>query len=271
MARIPKKKSTSNKRKPRRAPRKRLTFEKKVKQVLSSQTEDKHSYFSTGDTLTLYNSGINSGADMTQVLPSISTGVQDNQRIGDEINGKRLRIKGFMRLTPKAATGVPVNNPKLSNVVCRLMVLSLKNTSNFGLAVNQSAQLSSLLRKGGTTTNFSGVLSDVFADINTDVFTVHHNSVHYLSQDYLFIPASGAAMTNTTVAVDIKDTIKFFNIPIKCKKTMKYDVGIDGGIRPTNFAPFLVMGYSYLSGDAPDVVDTAVGLQYISEFMFEDN
>lgn len=257
-------------RKPRRV--RSNTFEKKVKAVLAKQTENKHSYFSSGDSLTLFNSGINSAADMMQVLPSVSIGTADNQRIGDELNGKTLRVKGFMRLTPKAATGTVTNDPKISNVVVRLMIVSLRQIGNYGLATNNSALLSGLLRKGGTTTNFSGALSDIFADINSDLYVLHHNSVHYLTQDYVFVPSStGGTYVNAPVAMDIKDSIKFFNIAVKCKKTMKYDVSVDGGIRPTNFAPFLIMGYSYLSGDSPDVVNTQVGMQYISEFIFEDN
>lgn len=269
----PKGKTNGRKSAPRKGRRagKKITFAKRVQQVLASQTENKHSYFSTGDTLTYFNSGINSAADMNQVLPSISIGTADNQRIGDELNGKRLRVKGFMRLTPKAATGTVTNDPKISNVVARLMIVSMKNASNFTTATNSFGNLTSLLRKGGTTTAFTGTLSDIYADINTDVFTVHHNSVHYLTQDYVFVPSSSAAYVNAPVAMDIKDSIKFFNIDVKCKKTMKYDSVIDGGIRPTNFAPFLVMGYSYLSGDSPDVVNTQVALQYISEFIFEDN
>lgn len=250
---------------------KRMTFEKKVKAVISSQTETKQAYFSTGDSLTLFNSGINSGADMFQVLPSISIGSADNQRIGDQLNGKTLNIRGYMRLTPKAATGTVTNDPKISNVVCRLMVLSLKQCSNYGLAVNQASQLTALLKKGGTTTAFTGALSDIYAPINTDIFTCHHNSVHYLTQDYVFVPSStGGTYVNAPVAMDVKDTVKFFNIPLKVKKLMKYEVTCDAGIRPTNYGAFLCMGYSYLSGDSPDVVNTQVGLQFISTFNYED-
>lgn len=246
------------------------SFKKKVLKVIHEQAESKQAYFNSGDSLIAFNSGISTASDMQQLVPNVSQGTSDNARIGDQLRSQSLNVRGFIRLYPKTQTGTLSNEPKLSNVACRVMILSMKIASNFDLAKNQANQLSSLLRKGGTTTAFTGVLSDLNAPINTEQFTVHHDSVHYLTQDYVFLPTT-ATYQNSAVAIDLKDSIKFFSINIKCKnKVFKYDNVASGGILPTNFAPFLVLGYSYLSGDSPDSLNTQVGLQYITTLNYED-
>lgn len=250
-------------------------MEKKIKAIvqkeLNKDVEDKMAYFNPGDSLISFNSGISSASDMLQIIPNISNGNTDNSRIGDQLTAKRLKISGHIRLYPKTQTGTVSNEPKLSNVVCRLMVLSVKSNPSYPSATLQPGILSSLLKKGGTTTAFTGVLSDIHAPINTDIFTCHYDTNFYLSQDYVFVPSStGGTYTNSAVAVDVKDSIRFFNINLKVKnKVLKYD-SVNGGILPTNYGAFMVLGYSYLDGSSPDSLNTQVGMQYISTLNFED-
>lgn len=253
----------------RRAPRKiakrsssRLT--RTIKKVVSSMQETKQAYTSSGNTLTMFNSGIDSVGDYIQILPSIAQSVLDNGRVGDQIRGQNLRVKGFIRLNVNEVA----DSTKLPQVAVRLMCLSLKNVSNWTNVGATAAPLSSLLKKGGTTTNFSGVLSDLHAPINRDLFTVHKDMKFYLKQDY--INGIGASIPSQYLSQDISKTIKFFNFNVKCKKLMKYDAGISSGLYPTNFAPFMVLGYSYLDGSAADTLSTNLGLNYDSTFSYED-
>lgn len=82
---------------------KKSNFTRAVKKVISTIAEDKMAYFnfSPTDTLTLFNSGISGAADMCQVIPNISQGTGDSNRLGDQIRIKNLNIKGYIRLTPK--------------------------------------------------------------------------------------------------------------------------------------------------------------------------
>lgn len=235
-----------------------------VKKIVSSLTESKQAYTSSGNTLTMFNSGIDSVGDYIQILPSIAQSVLDNGRVGDQIRGQNLRVKGFVRLNVNEVS----DSTKLPQVAVRLMCLSLKNVSNWSSVGATAAPLSSLLKKGGTTTSFSGVLSDLHAPINRDLFTVHKDLKFYLKQDY--INSIGASVPSQYLNQDISKTIKFFNFNVKCKKLMKYDAGISSGLYPTNFAPFMVLGYSYLDGSAADVVATNLGLNYDSTFTYED-
>lgn len=236
-----------------------------IKNVIHQEAETKQAYTSIGDSLVFYNSGINSSGDILSVLPSISKGSDDNQRIGDQIRAMSLNIKGYIKLN----IGSSLNQSSLPNVIARLFVVSLKTQSNFTGASGATGALSGLLKKGGTTTAFSGVLSDIYAPVNTDLWTVHADKKFYLSQDYL--QQVSTTQTSQIVARDIRNTVKFFNIKVKCKnKLLKYDSNITSGLLPVNFAPIIMLGYAYLDGSSPDVLYSNIGLQYDSVFNYED-
>lgn len=247
-------------------------FTKAVKKVISSISEDKMAYFNfnPSDVLTMFNSGISGAADMCQVIPNVAQGTGDNNRVGDQIKVKNLNIRGYLRLTPKVQSGTFANEPKISNVMCRLMVVSLKSLQSYSAAILQPGYLSTLLKKGGTTVGYTGLLSDNFAPINSDVFTSHYDKTFYLTQDYDLLSTT-ATYVNSPTGISTKDTIKFFNINLKCKdKVAKYDT-INGGIQPQNLGYFLLMGYTYLDGSNPDTLTTQVGMEYITTMRFEDH
>lgn len=241
---------------------------KLVKNVIHQQAETKQAYISTGDSLVKFNSGINSTGDMIQVLPNINLGTADNARIGDQIRAQSLNIRGYVRIDP-SATSPYFNNAGVPNVMARLMVVSLKTKQNFTEATSSATPLNGLLKKGGTTTAFTGVLSDIYVPINTDLWTIHADRKMYLTQDYV---ASYGGVTAQLIPQDFKDTIKFFNINVKCKnKLLKYDSNISSALLPTNFAPILLLGYSFMNGDAPDVLLTKLGLQFDATLNYEDS
>lgn len=240
-------------------------FVKAVKSVISSQAEDKHAHITTGNGLVYFNAGINSAGDMLQVLPNIAQGNLDYQRIGDQIKGKKLTINGFIRLTPNTEN---IEDTSVTNVVCRLMVLSLKFRNGiYSDAVGAAGNLNLLLKKGGTTSGFDGYLGDINAPVNSDVFTTHYDRKFYLTQDLM--ARTGTAALNL-LAVNMKDIVKFFKISIPCKKLLKYDSGLGAGVQPINFSPFMVLGYSALDGSAPATLTTPVAMSYTTDFTYED-
>lgn len=256
-------------RKPRKSTKRpRGAFVRKVKQIISSLTESKQAYTTTGDALIQFNSGIDSTGDIRQILPSISQGVADNNRIGDQIRGQNLNVKGHIKLSIQSKDGTTTDGAALPNVMARLMVVSMKTKPNFTEASSSAAPLASLLKKGGTTVGFTGQISDLYAPINRDLFTVHHDKKFYLNQS--FVNGIGPSPASSIIAQDIRNTVKFFNFNVKCKKIIKYDEDVSSGLLPTNFGPMLLLGYSYLSGDTPDALYTNLGLCYDSTFTFED-
>lgn len=255
--------------KARSAPRTRSNFVRSVKQIVSSLAETKQAYHNSGNSLTFFNSGIDNAGDMLQVIPNIAQSTADNGRIGDQIRSKNLNIRGYIKLNINAASGTAGDSTTLPNVIARLMVVSIKSRANYTDAAAGVGFLATLLKKGGTTVGFTGLLSDINAPINTDVFTVHADRKFYLNQSY--VNAIGASVPSQYLAQDIKNTVKFFNINVKCKnRLLKYDEDVSSGLLPTNFGPMLLLGYSYLDGSSPDTLSTNLGLQYITTMNYED-
>lgn len=242
------------------------SFRKAVKKVINSETESKQAWFSSGNTLTSFNSGINSSGDILQVIPNISQGTGNAQRIGDKLTAKYCNVKGHLRIIPNDVQ----DSTTLPQVYVRLMLISAKFRQNYTDVTGSSSQLASgLLKKGATTTGWTGVLSDIHAPINTDLFTLHGERRFYLNQSY--VGTAGPSAPSASIAVDVAKTIKFFNFNLKCKnKIIRYDANMGSSIQPVNWAPFLVVGYSYLDGSSPDTISTNLGMNYATDFRYED-
>ena len=246
-------------------PKRKSTFAQRVKKVMSSVAETKQAFHSSGTSLVMFNSGIDATGDLQQIVPSIVNGTEQNQRIGQQIRAQKLNVKGYIKLNVNQLT----DSTTLPSVIARMMVVSMKTAGNFNDAQTQAARIGTLLKKGGTTTAFTGLISDIHAPINTDVFTVHYDKRFYLNQS--FINVTGPSPATTILSQDIKNTLKFFNINVKCKnRILKYDEDVSSDTLPTTFAPFLLLGYAYLDGSSPDTVSTNLGLQYQATLNYED-
>lgn len=243
----------------------RTDFNRKVKMVLSSLAENKQAYHTTGNSLIKFNSGIDAVGDLVQILPSVSQGIGENQRIGNQIRSKNLNVRGYIKLDINDVA----DSTKLPHVLVRMMVISMKVSPSYQDAQTLASKIGTLLKKGGTTTGYSGLIQDQYAPINTDVFTVHHDYKFALKQD--FVNVIGAAAPSTTIPQDVSKTLKFFNFNVKCKnRLLRYDEDVGSDIYPSNFGPFLVLGYTYADGSAADVLDTKVGLCFDSVLTYED-
>lgn len=244
---------------------KKTNFVNAVKKVIRSQNETKMAYLTNSNaSLIKYNSGIDSLGDITPILPSITESVNENGRIGDQIRSQTLQIKGYIKFD---YSSVPAS--KVCSVGVRMMCVSLKSAQNADAVNSTATPLYSLLKKGGTSTAFTGVLSDLTAPINTDLFTVHSDKLYYLKQDMII---QNGTVTNNWVAADVSKLLRFFTINVKCKnKQLKYEDGISSGVYPTNFYPFILLGYSYLDGSSPDIVSTPLGMEFTSCLKYEDS
>jgi len=227
MPRFPKKsaakKTARRGRKP--AAKKPISFDKKVLAVIHKQTEDKECYISNNEsTLISFNSAISGTGDILQIIPNMVNGTSINERVGDKVVLKSHNIYGYFRVVPNTVAA----NFKFGNVAVRQLVLSLKSISNYDAVVADPSlanKLLGLLRKGGTTVQFQGLISDVMADINREVFTVHYDKVYHIKSDY----------NMTAIGATTQDTLRMFNINMKVKnKQLKYSDDMSAGVLPTN-------------------------------------
>lgn len=248
------------KKRPTNKKRNNNNFKKRVLAVLKSRAETKEAF--TNLTPTDFNSGILTVADNLRIIPNISIGTADNNRIGDQICANKLTLSGIVQMLPQTS-GQSANVCKIG---IRLMILTPKAYPNWATAGGITTWQNYLLKKGGTVTQFTGAIDDLFAPINRDAVTVHYNKVFYVNQGYYF-----TASTNS-VPFEQNNLVRFFKKTFKWKnKVFKYDANIDSGLTPTNVGMIMCMGYCFVDGTAPDSLATRVRLQYNSILSYEDS
>lgn len=237
---------------------------KAVQKIIHKGAESKEVYHALD--LTAFNSGINVFGDIGQIIPNCGNGTAQNQRVGEQIRAQRLTIRGHQILS------MSNNTPANCRVAIRMMVVCPKAYQSLVGVTNNLAWMSNLLRKGGANVAFTGLISDLYAPINTDAVTKYYDKVTYVSVPALTstsVPVGGTGV-NTMASYDVRNSTKFFNISVKCKnKLLKYDGQLDG-FQPQNWCPVLIMGYSHLDGSSPDVTTTQVSLAYDSIMTYED-
>lgn len=256
----------SNKKKVK--PSKNLT--KAVDQIIKKRAEPKEAWTTSGNSLVQFNSSIDNTSEMLLVVPSLVENAEDNGRVGDQVTMRSLKISGYLKFGVNSGSSAEFLNDVTTfpHVIARLFVVSLKIRSNYQDAIGTATFLSSLLKKGGTTAAFTGVLSDIYAPVNTDLFTVHHDKKFYLSQD--FINSQGASIPSQYMVQNVRDTVKFFSLSMKCKnKKLIYD-DYTSSNQPTNYAPIMLLGYAYLDGSAPDNLNSRLGLHYSTVMTYDD-
>lgn len=173
-----------------------------------------------------------------------------NERIGNEISLKEMDIQGFLNYAPAAVTGVDYKNAKLA---VRVMILRAKAATDPAL-IFDSMPTDALIRFGNNTTGVAGPTSfdgfplDSFRDLNTDVFTVNYDKVHYLDA-----PTTLAGTTSVTISAQ-PTSLKIFRHKIKFGKNgLKLYYSKANDRQPNNNPYFMVIGYSSLTqGVVPD-------------------
>lgn len=236
-----------------------------VQKIIHKDAENKEAYHEVETTY--FNSAMNTTGDMMRVLPNVIVGTAENQRIGEQIRAQSLKIKGHFLLS--TANQGEAN----SRIAVRMMVVQPKNLSAYPDVSVSTAWMQQLLKKGGANVAFTGLISDLYAPVNTDQITCYYDKVSYVTMPYLvYTTAAGVTSVNTATAAswDLSKTTKFFNINLKVKnKLLRYDKSYSTS-QPTSYSPILLIGYSHLNGSVPDVITTQVVLSYDSILQYED-
>lgn len=241
-------------------------FRVAVQKVVSKDIETKQAFSNQFSQIQNYNSAINSSGDNNFLVPNIGQGTGDNARIGDQIRGQSLTIKGHFisRFTGSAGTTYYQN----CRIGVRMFIVQPKTYLGQGaISANSTTWMATLLKKGGTTVGFTGLISDLYAPVNTDAVTCYYDKLFYVQNPYSNA-VFGSTMSNLLMP---SGTTKFFSKTIKLKnKILKYDSNIDSGLTPVAYNPTLIMGYAYLDGSTADTVTTQIGLAWDSILNYED-
>lgn len=241
----------------RKVSRPNKSMVKQIKRILHQDVETK---VATNEwPLTIYNSGISATGDMGKLVPNISQSTLENGRVGDQIRGQKLDIRGHIIMN------VGYNIAADARIGVRVMILQPKNLLDYNSVFGGATWLSNILKRGSGTFAFTGIISDLYSDINTDAVTKYYDKTFIMTSPYI---PSGA--TSTTQDLN-KTTVKLFRKTINLRnKCLKYDVNVSGGIQPTAYSPTLLIGYAHLDGSAPDTLFTQLSAQWNSNLYYED-
>lgn len=267
---MPRTKKTLGKKRVRRGKRSAkpsAAFAKRVQAVVSKNVETKTQ--SHNFAITNFNSPVNNVADVCRVIPLITQGVDQGDRIGDQIRGQKLVFRGhFMINAIPNATGttIPTGIPTNSRFMVRAFICSVKRFGNYEDAAATTSWMSQFLKNGNTNQGLDGTVQSMYLPVNTESITVHKEW-----RQVVTIPAIIAQTATATgfsnVTVPLGNTVRLLSASIKCKKLLKYDTV---GFSPQNFAPFFVLSYCHLDDSSPDIITAKISAAYSTTLFYED-
>lgn len=238
-----------------------------AKKVVAASLEDKYQtrlIQSTGFPR-YFNTPITAN-DIYPLLPAISQGVDVNNRIGDKIRPKRMRVDFTITTNNDTDSSLDVN--------VRLLVLEDKS-------IKASAQLipiatvqpgtpidSQLLQYGSTVAGYTGIPTDDMARVNTERYTVIKDIRKELIKGMGQGPTPANSFLGTQAFISGQQTYKV-SVVILTPAVLKYSQTLD--TFPSNFAPFFVLGYVQPDGNAGlTSLTQRVAVNFVTHLDFED-
>lgn len=193
-----------------------------------------------------------------QIAPIDSAvGNTSQQRMGDRIKPKSLRVKGVTSFTPESCN-------TSQNVYVRVVIAAQKSIKVGSQVAAGNVAAAQLLRPGYTGAGndqvpFSGSTIDLNAPINKDLFRVYYDKTFKLTTAVV----SGGGVEQQPL-YSHRWSYKFKQLP----SALTFDEA--NGNWPNNFAPFVAMGYAFSDGTLDALTFTRLR-QNVSSFLeFED-
>jgi len=240
-----------------------------AKKVVSDALEDKYQtrLLQTSGYPRLFDAGITS---VFPLMPVINQGTESNNRIGDRIRPKRMRVDFTV------SANYDLSSSLVTNV--RLMVLqdkSIKDTLALppSTGVQPGTPISTeLLQYATQVTGYTATPTDDTARVNYERYTVIKDIHREVLKGYGIGPnviSNGLIGDQTFVGSQITHK---FSVVIPTPAVLRYSQQLDD--YPTNFAPFFVLGYTNpggFTGNTPDNwLSQRIACNAIVHFDFED-
>jgi len=243
------------------------SFTKKVNTIIHKQAETKQASFHLVNTD--FNGLVNNVADVIRIIPQIGQGVDAGNRIGDQIRGQKLTVRGHMMINIVSNTSgvtIPTSIPSNSRLMVRAFVCSVKKFQSYGDVSATTTWMSKFLRNGNTLQSLDGTVRSMYLPVNTDVVTVHKEIKKYITVPAIFAQtATPAGFSNT--AIGFEQSCKFFSFTMSIKKLLKYD---DTSNDPQNDGRFFVLSYCHLDDTSADILTSRITTSFVSTLNYED-
>jgi len=201
-----------------------------------------------------HNSGITSG-DCVPLVQQIRTGATAQNRIGDRVKPKSLRVKGVLSFNADDCS-------TSQNIYARVLILAQKNIKTGAAVAAGGVDTSRLLKTsidGLPESAFAGNTIDLTTPVNTELFRVYMDKTVKFA---VSVVTGGGREAMPMYSARWAKTFKAL------PASLTYDQG--NGDWANNFAPFLAIGYAYSDGTAPDTITTKLISNVLSVFDYED-
>lgn len=236
-----------------------------AKQVVHQQLEDKYTSRNLQPAgVPLSKAGDIIASDLQPLLPSITTGTDSWQRIGEKVRPKRMRVDVIVTSNP---TLLPA-----FLATCRFMILEDRaNKYDADLPAITAPRLTQLLDIGSNQFAFTGRNQNINERINTRLFKVHCDKKFVISKGYGDRLATLTSTGNAVSALNAPMTIKF-SVYVPTPAVLHY--AQPGISHPQNFAPFAVLGYAFnesnYAADPTEVTNLRIQYQILTHLDYED-
>lgn len=236
-----------------------------MRKLIDRRTEDKFISWQNFDNgLSPGGRAIGSPATVYPLIQQIQEGPASYQRLGDKIRPKYLLVRGYVAIQ----STVPVETAAR----VRLMIVSNKSDRNSNPAVAAALPLGALLNDNlvslapSVAHGYRGFASDDNSSLNTEQF-IGHADKHF---DLVQAGKTAAPPIQGTGAMSV---YRYFKIKVKCPASLNFTD--PNGDYPTNFCPYLLIGYSYPEGWSfppadPDPLSGQIRIYWRSTLYFED-
>lgn len=236
------------------APKTKKAVTAVVKSVIARNQENKMIGWLT-ELNTPHNTAIGP-ADCVPLIQQIAPGVSAQQRVGDRIKPRSLRLRGIVSYTPDTCNTT-------QNLYVRIIIASQKNIKTGADVFAGSVDTAHLLRPGylgADQTAFTGLTHNLYEPINRDLFRVYLDKVIKLAPS--LTTGGGREQQPLYLA---RYSFRMKQMPAN----LTYDDG--NGNWPNNFAPFITMGYAFSDGTGPDLATFTRIVNNCSAFLeYED-
>jgi len=214
-------------------------------------------------TLANFNSKINATGDLITLLPQIGVGVNQNNRIGNSIRPVRMEITGYVIYATQATT----LNLDARMIGARLFCFQDKTSRSYANSIYNY----NLLNLGGTSSVFDGTPLDWVAPHNKETFQWFADKKYKIMKPFGYTNNTTPSTSNAITGMD-PSMFHPFKIVLTQKhmpSVLKYDQG-DNLTYPTNFSPYLALGYCDLLNVGADVSTTQLSMEFNCTLWYKD-
>jgi len=262
--------------KPRRVYRKRAARARQPKRTTVSMAVKKYVKRSIHSTIENKCVQVNGGNSFGNVLESpelnafpmcplsgywsIPQGVQQGNRVGNQIKTRKVFLSYVLRPTPYDAT----NNALPQPTEVQLLLGYVKNTPSFAPA---ALDISQLFQSGSTVAAPVGNLRDLISVINTDYWTIKKRWIHKIGNaayDGTGKQAGAQSFTNNDFKLNV---VKRIDITKMVPATYQFN---DSSISPTSKNLFLMYQAVASSGGTFTATVLPTNIEFWVDYHFED-